>query len=76
MDAKDLKAIGNLLDKKLGEKLDEKLQPINDKLDAHSGSLMTLEKEIGIYKDGLDIERKRINEHETRLAKVEETLAV
>ena len=79
MDAKDLQAIGNLLDKKL----DEKLQPIKKDLgeiketvDSHSVSLMNLEKEIKIYNDALDVERKRIDGHDTQLTKVEETLAI
>ncbi len=49
MDGKDLRAIGNLVDKKL----DQKLKPIKDdlgvvkeKLDAHTVSLVNLEKEI------------------------------
>ena len=63
MDQEDLKAFGSLLDKKL----DEKLAPIKETLVSHTESLMNLEKEIKSYMDRLDIERKRIDKHDTPL---------
>jgi DNA repair ATPase RecN len=70
MDEKDLEAIGGLLDKKL----DQKLQPIQETLDSHTASLIKIEKEIKSYMDALDIERKRIDEHDERLEVIEESL--
>ncbi len=77
----DLKAIGTLLDKKLGEKLDQKLSPIktklneiSEKVDSHSASLMKIEQEIGAYKEGLELQKERIDKHETRLTNVEDNL--
>lgn len=40
MDKSDLKQIGDLLDRKLDQKLEAKLKPINQKLDQHSKILV------------------------------------
>ena len=47
------------------EVIEEKLEPhdkrfdvLEEKLDSHSASLMNLEKEIKVYLDALDVERK------------------
>ena len=81
MDEKDLKSIENLLDKKLDQKLNQALEPIKNDLteikesvDSNTASFTNLEKEIGIYKDALDIERERIDKHDERLEVVEESL--
>ncbi len=66
MDEDDLKTLDKLFDKKL--------QPINDKLDSHTDSLINLEKEIKVYLDALDLERKRIDRHDDRLEVIEESL--
>lgn len=66
MDEKDLEAIERIFDKKL--------EPINEKLDSHTTSLMNLEKEIKSYMDALDIERKRLDKHDGRLEIVEKSL--
>ena len=66
MDEEDLKALDKLFDKKL--------KPINEKLDAHTVSLVNLEREIKAYMDALDLERKRIYRHDKRLEVIEESL--
>jgi DNA repair ATPase RecN len=58
----DLKEIGKLL------------EPVNEKLDTHTVSLINLEKEIKAYMDALDVERKRIDKHDDRLEVIEESL--
>lgn len=72
MDLKDLKAIQGLFRKEFKKELN----PIKEKLLTHSGSLMRIEKEIGVYKDALDIERKRIDGHDSRLEVIEESLGL
>lgn len=81
MDEKDLEAIGNLLDKKLDLKLDEKLKPLKDGLteiretvDSHTVSLMNLEKDIKSYTEALDIERKRVDKHDERFEVIKSSL--
>ncbi|MCH7641149.1 hypothetical protein IID22_03060 [Patescibacteria group bacterium] len=66
MSEKDLKALDKLFDRKL--------KPSNEKLDSHTVSLMNLEKEIKVYMDALDVERKRINGDDKRLDVIEENL--
>jgi len=66
MDEEDLKVLDKLFDKKL--------EPINEKLDAHTVSLVNLEREIKAYMDALDLERKRIDRHDKRLEVIEESL--
>jgi len=65
----DLTEIGKLL-----VPVKEDLGVVKEKLDAHSASLMTLEKEIKAYLDALDVERKRIDRHDGRLEVIEESL--
>lgn len=48
MDQKDLKAIGNLLDKKLVEQLDKKLKPINETLEYHSKQFEKIEAKLDV----------------------------
>lgn len=85
MDQKDLQAFGNLLDKKLEEKLEskleEKLQPIKKDLseiketvETHSGTLMRLERDIKVYKEGLQLQTERVDKHEKRLTTVDKNL--
>ena len=50
------------------------LREIKETVDANNASLITLENTIGVYKDALDVERKRIDRHDTRLEVVEERL--
>jgi DNA repair ATPase RecN len=50
------------------------LEPMNEKLDTHTVSLINLEKEIKAYMDALDVERKRIDKHDDRLEVIEESL--
>ncbi|OGM54240.1 hypothetical protein A3F62_04340 [Candidatus Woesebacteria bacterium RIFCSPHIGHO2_12_FULL_44_11] len=66
MDEQDLKAIGGLLDKKL--------EPIKEDLLIVKGSVIKLENEIKAYMDALDVERKRIDQHDERLEVIEESL--
>ena len=66
MDEEDLKALDKLFDKKL--------KPLNEKLDSHTVSLMNLEKEIKVYMNALDVERRRIDKHDSRLGVIEESL--
>ncbi|OGY23158.1 MAG: hypothetical protein A2172_02145 [Candidatus Woykebacteria bacterium RBG_13_40_15] len=70
MEEKDLEAI----DKIINKALKEKLEPVNEKLDSHTVSLLNLEKEIKAYMDALDLERKRIDKHDGRLEVIEESL--
>ena len=75
MDERDLKALDKLFDKKL-EPIKKDLDEIKETVDSHTVSLMNLEKNIKSYNDALDVERKRIDGQDTRLTKVEETLAI
>ena len=50
------------------------LEEVTETTNANAGSLMTIEKEIEAYSDALDVERKRINRHDTRLETVENNL--
>ena len=50
------------------------LEPMNEKLDTHTVSLINLEKEIKAYMDALDVERKRVDKHDSRLEVIEESL--
>ena len=84
MDEKDLQSLENLLDKKL----DQKLQPIKETLDAHTEllnshtetlathtlSLLNLERDIKSYMDALDVERKRIDKSDERIKVIEDSL--
>lgn len=84
MDEKDLEAIGNLVDKKLDQKLKplqedlngikEDLTEIKETVDSHTVSLMNLEKDIKSYLEALDIESKRIDKHDERLEVIETSL--
>ncbi|MDP2671188.1 MAG: hypothetical protein Q8P13_01870 [bacterium] len=76
MDEKDLQAIQGLLRKELKTELapmKDDLEEVKETTNANNTSLMNLEKEIGIYNDALDIERKRVDKHEERLAQLEVT---
>ena len=70
MEEKDLEAI----DKIINKALKVKLEPVNEKLDSHTVSLLKLEKEIKAYMDALDVGRKRIDKHDGRLEVIEESL--
>ena len=74
----DLKAIEKLIEpvKKIQAVHSKELKKIESKVSTNTGSLMEIENTIGVYRDALDIERKRIDGHDTRLTKVEETLAI
>ena len=84
MDERDLNAIGNVIDKKLGEKLHpiktdlgkvkSDLVEIKETVGANNVSLIKLENTIGVYKDALDVERKRIDKHDERFEVIEESL--
>ncbi|HEY4694633.1 MAG TPA: hypothetical protein VIH52_01560 [Candidatus Nanoarchaeia archaeon] len=76
MDEKDLKAIQGLFRKELKTELKKELEPIKADIGVVKGSVMNLEKEIGVYMDALDIERKRINTHDGRLEVIEESLGL
>ncbi|HEX7456494.1 MAG TPA: hypothetical protein VF303_03440 [Candidatus Nanoarchaeia archaeon] len=81
MDDEGLKAIGNIIDKKFGEKLSplktdlgkvkSDLVEIKETVNANNVSLIKLENTIGVYKDALDVERKRIDRHDGRLEVIE-----
>ena len=58
----DLKEIKKLLD------------PIKETQDSHTSSLINLEREIKAYMDALDVERKRVDKHDSRLEVIEESL--
>ena len=73
MDEEDLKALDKLFDKKLTP-IKEDLNEIKETVDANNSTLINLEKEIKVYMDDLDIERKRIDKHDKRLEVIEESL--
>ena len=81
MDSEDLKAIGTLLDKKLGEKLDQKLEPITNDLkeiketqETQTGKILGIERDI---KSALELRvdvkevRDQVKDHEKRLTQLE-----
>ena len=81
MEEKDLQAIGNLLDKKLDEKFEERikpienrLKPIEEKLDSHTSSLMKIEQKIDaaleLRQDVSEV-REQVKNHEERLSSLE-----
>lgn len=87
MDKEDLKTLDRLFDKKLKpinkslnkhsekfEAIGEKIEVIGEKLDSHTVSLMNLEKEIKVYMDALDVERKRIDRHDGGLEMIEKSI--
>ncbi len=89
MDENDLKALENLLDKKLHpirETLDSHTELLNshteilnthtETLATHTLSLLNLEREIKSYMDALDIERKRIDKTDERVKVIEDSLGV
>ena len=73
MDEEDLKALDKLFDKKLTP-IKEDLNEIKETVDANNSTLINLEKEIKVYMDALDLERKRIDRHDERLEVIEESL--
>ena len=62
----DLKAIEDIV-----KPIKVDLEEVKETTNANNLSLMSLEKEIGIYSDALDIERKRVDKHEERLSQLE-----
>lgn len=88
MNKADLKQIRQLLDKKLEEKLDKKLKPIkakqnahdksfqriNQKLGAHSESLVIIEENVRILPDLASLIKhhsEQLDNHEERIQKLE-----
>lgn len=55
---------------------DTGLQRINDRLDANTASLMTIEQEIGVYKEMSQINGDNIKKIDRRLNITEEELAI
>ena len=72
----DLREFGKLLSpiKKSVNSNTEELKIIKETVDANNASLINLESTIGVYKDALDVERKRINGDDKRLDVIEENL--
>ena len=62
----DLKAIEDIV-----KPIKVDLEEVKETTNANNLSLMSLEKEIGIYSDALDIERKRVDKHEERISQLE-----
>ena len=81
MDQEDLKTFEKILKKNLKNELRTELTPLKNQvnemqetLDTVKGSVIKIENEIKSHNDAFDIERKRIDKHDTRLTKVEENL--
>ena len=74
-DLKEIEKIVKPLEKGLAE-VKANLKEVTETTNSNAGSLMKIENTIGAYSDALDIERKRIDGHDTRLTKVEETLTI
>lgn len=87
MDEKDLKSIQKIVKEEIKPvKVDlgsvktdvasakQEVSEIKETVDANNVSLIKLENTIGVYKDALDVERKRIVRHDERLDVIEENL--
>jgi DNA repair ATPase RecN len=84
MDKKDLRDFGEVVDRKLNQnikplkkefdKVNDKLNVLEEKVDSNTAAVMNIEREIKTYMDALDIERKRIDKHDKRLEVIEESL--
>ena len=65
----DLDSVKGGLDSVKGD-----LGEIKGTVDANNASLISIENTIGVYKDALDIERKRVNKHDEHLEIIEGSL--
>lgn len=77
MDEKDLEAIGNIIDKKVGENLvpiSSKLEELEKDLSINTASVMRIEGKIGtvleLRKDVAQV-REQVKDHEERISNLE-----
>lgn len=72
-DLKEIEKIVKPLSQGLGE-VKANLEEVAETTSANAGSLMKIEQEIGAYKEGLQLQKERVDKHEKRLTTVEENL--
>ncbi|MDP2671191.1 MAG: hypothetical protein Q8P13_01885 [bacterium] len=74
MDEKDLQAIDNLLKKNLKIELRSELEPIKEKLDSNTASVMRIEQKINaaleLRQDVAEV-RTQVKDHEERINQLE-----
>jgi predicted nucleic acid-binding Zn-ribbon protein len=69
-----LKAIEQLLDLKLDEKLDVKLAPIKETLDSHTTALDNIAKDVKNWNVEMTVMRSRMDRYESALKTIGEKL--
>ena len=63
------------VDKKL-ETVDQKLEVLESRVDSVATSQMRVEQEIGAFREGYQLNKEKIDNHEKRLSKVEKKLTL